>query len=359
VQLELTPTQYKDAEQRYGAVGKWLLDTGSPLAIYDPEIYPQGSMLLGTTVRPQGRIEYDLDLVCQLHSCANQPPMVIYHWVHDRIADHETYRAMLEKLKRCVRLNYAGDFHMDILPACPNDEVGNAAIVVPDCKLICWMHSNPKGFAEWFFEQCRRRDELSERALKGAVEPMPSPVPSAFKFPLQRVVQLMKRHRDLYFHGGRDIARSVILTTLAGMFYRGERSLSMAMDGVLDGIAAALAAHPNVPRIENPVHPAENFADTWDEDKYEKFKAYIANFRRGLKAVLYPTALDEQRGLEKSTGPLTELFGEAEVKEAIRLEASDMNRKRDLGKLAVGATGMIGAPRSGAVVVPPTKFFGR
>ena len=57
------------------------------------------------------------------------------------------------------------------------------------------------------------------------------------------------------------------------MFYRGERSLSMAMDGVLEGIAAALAAHPNVPRIENPVHPSENFADTWDEDKYNKFKA--------------------------------------------------------------------------------------
>ena len=134
VQLELTPTQYKDAEQKYGAVGKWLLDTGSPLAIYDPEIYPQGSMLLGTTVRPQGRIEYDLDLVCQLHWCANQPPMVIYQWVHDRIADHETYRAMLEKLKRCVRLNYAGDFHMDILPACPDDQIGNGSIVVPDAN---------------------------------------------------------------------------------------------------------------------------------------------------------------------------------------------------------------------------------
>jgi hypothetical protein len=194
---------------------------------------------------------------------------------------------------------------------------------------------------------------------KDSVEPMPSPVPSEFKFPLQRVVQLMKRHRDLYFHGGRDIARSVILTTLAGIFYRGERSLSLALDGVLDGISAALAVHSSVPRIENPVHPAENFADTWDQEKYDKFKAYIANFRRGLKAVLYPTAVDEQRGLETSAGPLTELFGEPEVKEAVRREASEMNRNRDLGKLSVSAAGMIGAPRTGAVVVPPTKFFGR
>ncbi len=360
VQLELTATQYRDAEQKYRAVGGWLSDIGSPLAIYEPEIYPQGSMLLGTTVRPQGRIEYDLDLVCQLHWCANQPPMTIYDWVHDRIADHETYAAMLEKLKRCVRLNYAGDFHMDILPACPNDQIGNGSIVVPDCKLVCWMHTNPKGFAAWFFEQCRRQESDERRVmLKDSVAPIPSPIPSEFKYSLQRIVQLMKRHRDLYFHGGRDIARSVILTTLAGMFYGGERSLATALDGVLDGISAALAVHTQVPRIVNPVHPSENFADTWDQEKYEKFKAYIGNFRRGLKAVLYPSAQDELRGLEKSAGPLSELFGETEVKEAIRIEASEMNRNRNLGKLSVGASGLIGTLRPGAASVPPNKFFGR
>jgi hypothetical protein len=82
--LELTPAQFEDAERKYRAVGNWLSDSGSLLAIYAPEIYPQGSMLLGTTVRPQGRLEYDLDLVCQLHWCANRPPLTIYDWVHRR-----------------------------------------------------------------------------------------------------------------------------------------------------------------------------------------------------------------------------------------------------------------------------------
>ena len=96
---------------------------------------------------------------------------------------NETYAEMLEKLKRCLRLNYAGAFHMDILPACPNDQVGNGSIIVPDCKLECWMHSNPKGFAAWFFEKCRLRDELATRdscaSTNVKTSVMWSPVPTA------------------------------------------------------------------------------------------------------------------------------------------------------------------------------------
>ena len=177
---ELTPTEFRNAQEKYRAVGGWLAAPGSSLATFDPDVYPQGSMLIGTTVRPYGRSEYDLDLVCQLHWCAHQPPLTIYDWVHGRMAANETYKAILEKLKRCLRLNYASSFHLDILPACPNDQIGNGSIIVPDRKLECWKDSNPKGFAEWFLTQCQIRDSVAEadRVFKGSVEPLPSPVPS-------------------------------------------------------------------------------------------------------------------------------------------------------------------------------------
>jgi hypothetical protein len=359
---ELTPTQFRNAEEKYSAVGRWLADAGSLLAVFSPEVYPQGSMLLGTTVRPYRQSEYDLDLVCQLHWCAQQPPLTIYDWVHTRMAANETYREMLEKFKRCLRLNYAGSFHLDILPACPNDQIGNGSIIVPDRKLECWKHSNPKGFAEWFFRQCQIRDALAEgeRVFKGSVEPLPSPVPSGYKYPLQRIVQLKKRHRDLFFHGGRDIARSVILTTLAGSFYKGQRPLSVALESVLDGIHFALEANPCVPKVLNPVHPAENFADTWDQAKYEKFKSYIENFRRGLRAAMYPSVLAERQGLEKSTEHLGELFGADRVRDAIRIEAAEINERRNTGKLGVAAGGVLtGVSQAGAIPVPRNYFFGR
>jgi hypothetical protein len=51
----------------------------------------------------------------------------------------------------------------------------------------------------------------------------------------------------------------VILTTLAARFYTGQQSLSSALEHIIDAIHATMEACPNVPRIENPVHPQENF----------------------------------------------------------------------------------------------------
>ena len=115
-----------------------------------------------------------------------------------------------------------------------------------------------------------------------------------------------------------------------------------------------------MPRIPNPVHPDENFADTWDQAKYEQFKSYIENFRRGLKAAMYPTVLAERQGLEKSTEPLNDLFGADRVKDAIRAEAAEINERRDSGKLGVAAGGFLtGISKTGAIPVPRNQFFGR
>lgn len=359
---ELTPTQYRNAEEKYRAVGAWLALPGSALAPFAPVIYPQGSMLLGTTVRPyNSRHEYDLDLVCQLHRCGEQPPLFVYEWVYGRLAENQTYKDMLERLKRCLRLNYAGAFHLDILPACPNYHLGNGAIFLPDRKLACWKDSNPKGFAEWFFAQCILRDAIAEHELKASVEPLPSAVPNEYKYPLQRIVQLMKRHRDVFFRGGRDIARSVILTTLAGEFYKGQRSLALALESVLDGIHRALEQHPSVPRIENPANRRENFADTWDQEKYDKFRAYINNFRTTFKRALHPSLNEERKGLESLSEPLGSLFGSERVSEALRMESSSWNDDRKSGNLGITSAGILSKLTTTPKIVPVTRnqFYGR
>src|SRR6266481_1013570 len=65
-QLQITETQQRQAESHYTAIGRLLESPTSPLAPHRPSLYPQGSLRLGTTVRPSGRENFDLDLVCQL-----------------------------------------------------------------------------------------------------------------------------------------------------------------------------------------------------------------------------------------------------------------------------------------------------
>ncbi len=61
--LQITRAQFEKAVTSYRAVGEWLQAPGSELHVYRPEIYPQGSMALLTTVRPWTNEEFDVDLV--------------------------------------------------------------------------------------------------------------------------------------------------------------------------------------------------------------------------------------------------------------------------------------------------------
>ena len=64
---------------------------------------------------------------------------------------------MIELKNRCVRVSYATEFHLDILPACPDRYAGGTCVVVPDRKVQHWKASNPKGFAQWFLRTCESR----------------------------------------------------------------------------------------------------------------------------------------------------------------------------------------------------------
>ena len=71
-QLDLPDSLHEEAVVRYQAVGKWLGESDSPLAIYSPVIYPQGSFLLGTVTKRWGeKDEYDIDLVFEINLSKN------------------------------------------------------------------------------------------------------------------------------------------------------------------------------------------------------------------------------------------------------------------------------------------------
>ena len=69
-EIDVSPTRYQEAKDHYNAVGEWLGRDDSELAPFLPVVFPQGSFVLGTAIRPIGDEEYDVDAVCLLQ----QPP---------------------------------------------------------------------------------------------------------------------------------------------------------------------------------------------------------------------------------------------------------------------------------------------
>lgn len=325
--IDIQPSKYQDAVNRYQSVGQWL-EGGEFLGAEDvPMIYPQGSFRLGTVVRPvRDGLEsnFDIDLVCELliqkHTTSARS---IKAMVGQRLREHGTYRAMLdEEGKRCWTLEYAEQdgvgFHLDILPAVPDQYGGRdtaIAITNKEGSNYTWSASDPRGYAAWFdsmnrtgFEQVRVQQKREIQTRASAIYASIDDVPDQLvRTPLQRTIQILKRHRDTTFSKRPDRCYSpisIIITTLAAQLYQGEMDLYGALTGVIsrlhahsslvDGRQAMLSGVPSdlVMRtqdgrwfIPNPVNPDENFADRWHEDDHARarhFFSWVETLKRDL-----------------------------------------------------------------------------
>lgn len=350
-ELQLSRARYQLAEQRYKAIGSFLCAAGSPFREEEPEIYPQGSMRLGTTVKPVDG-PFDLDFVCQL-SLSYRPlhPMELLDRLFAFFSASDRYKGMVEKKNRCVRLVYADDFYMDILPAC-RDAVCRTCIQVPDREAKGWKGSNPIGYAEWFRQRSRYR--LYKFAAARDMHPLPAFEAADEKEVLQLVVQLLKRWRDLFYSDSDCPPISVVLTTLAADLYKGEGSISDALLNVLDGIVTRLSeseARGHRLAVPNPVHHEEDFSERWSgrDSAYAEFDAGMRQFATRWREVCSSPS--------NPTETFAELFGEV-VGTVVEKRAHRTQELRESSSLGVKSTGVISSVSAGVSRMRPNTNHG-
>ena len=115
--------------------------------------------------------------------------------------------------------------------------------------------------------------------------------------PLQRAIQIMKRHRDVMFSSEQEADYapiSMIVTTLVAHLYRNEPDVHAALTAVVSKLRGHAELVENRATehslaylrlieckpdgkwyIRNPVNPEENFADRWYEDKNVRARAFF------------------------------------------------------------------------------------
>ena len=316
VELEVPLSRYEEAESRYHSVGDWLGRDESSLSQYSPNVYVQGSFRLGTPIRPVNDEEhYDIDLVCELslgkHEISQKNLKEMLGKEMKLYAKRYGMSDAVEG-RRCWTLEYAegAQFHLDALPAVPDGngrklvlesmqlstEWSNSAIAITDTDSATfehlteqWPHSNPRGFTKWF--RSRMKVAFNEQRQRLAVEAHANveDVPTyQVKTPLQQVVQILKRHRDIRFSDQSDIKPiSVIITTLAARAYANQASLPDALASILENMHVHIKLRNGVWWIENPTDPAENFADRWQThpERKEAFFKWLDFAREDFKNI--------------------------------------------------------------------------
>lgn len=358
--LELDETRKSQMKSAYKAVNDILAKDENFFKGYTISVYAQGSLLIGTTIKPLAGKEFDLDIVLHIEdSFLNHTPSEIYDELYRVLAEHETYRPLLQEKNRCVRINYNSDFHMDILPGCIIMKDNTRLMIPLDKKRIFWSRTNPKGYFEWFNEISERNRTsflLQERygmLLEAKIETEDLPTDLYLKTPLQRTVQIVKRYRDLYYQN-KDTERtpaisSIVLTTLLAQIHAGSHSIQEALKNAaskLKGLADDFKYKGVKFTVYNPVdnhedkNERENFTDSWEERHYNSFVGFVEDFQRKLNIFL---------GNSTNEFNYKDLFGNGYYKENIqalvKLEESRKGNQKLAALLAgtayTSADGMI------------------
>ncbi|MEE4247918.1 MAG: nucleotidyltransferase, partial [Kangiellaceae bacterium] len=345
VSLELDETRKNRMESAYKAIYEILEKDELFFAKIDFLVYPQGSKAIGTTVKPRGKEEFDLDITVEIRDpYYKYTSSEIYNHLIRVLSNNEVYREKLVKKNRCARINYTGDFHMDILPGCIVIS-GDSKIMVPDRELQSWTSSDPKGYANWF---TRRAESVIVSRLNKAIRTFSAlheakaeqedlPNDDAYsKEPLKRAVQLTKRYRDIYFEKNPKYkTSSIVLTTIFGELYEGEDSIYLTIDNILSKIVNRYTEYQNLfenhgvyrrIKVLNPVNNDEDFTEKWDNEKeyYVQFIAFAKSYKKNwerLKSGHFGIA-EELFGSERIKGILTEQLKQLSKDNGNQLEAA-------------------------------------
>lgn len=345
--LQLNDSRRQLVEERYKSVSSYI--ETSPGLFFNANIYAQGSYRLGTTVKPRQGEEYDLDFVVQIDEDWRKESFAeVYNAFKTLLKSDARWQGLVIEKPRCIRLNYADEFHMDIIPTCTKNRFGDRnRIMVPDKTEHKWVISNPEGYALWFESKyiAQRNIYLSDfypgMEIRAAQD-LPKDNPNYLKQPLQHAVQLIKRYRDVYFEKNPDMApSSIVLTTLVARLYEGENSIYETIQKVADRFRMAVDLDKRSFRqfhVSNPVLPEEIFTKEWDKNPrlFAAFVTFIASLAE-LWEKLNSTQGNELFNLLKVT------FGTGAFDTAFKAQGLFIQSLRDKGLTGIHlGTGMAG-----------------
>lgn len=387
--LDITQTQYDNLTKSYKAVGEFLQNDPA-FKPYKPIVTPQGSLRLGTIIQPiNPNDDLDVDLVYRLTE--KDPTWTqkdLKNKVGSRLKGSDRYAPLIEKKegRRCWTLLYRDNsdnpkekYHMDILPSVVDGKyaekmthlfsesfsaqtINQISIRITDKKAENyatsihkeeWLKSNPDGYALWFADRCKA--DKSVKLMAEAIVPIEKF--NKNKTVLQRIVQILKRHRDIMFrHDTEDKPISIIITTLAARAYKGEMNLFEGLENVIDNIENGITKNnKGEDVISNPVNPEENFADKWPTypKRRENFYKWMAAVKKDIHEIL------NGKNKIQIQNTMGRVFGKDLITKASSLLVERRNSKLAAGTIVLTNTGKIAASTMGKIVNTENTFYGK
>ncbi|MEM5542692.1 nucleotidyltransferase [Sulfitobacter sp. AS92] len=368
--LEWTQSQFERARTSYEAVADWLAGSSDPL-LASLHVYLHGSGALGTSIKPIGRDEFDVDLISFISGLGPEvAPGRLKAAVGARLREHSYYATILDEKKRCWRLDYAGEFHLDISPTIANPRCFNGGEFVPDRIMRNWHATNPRAYRALFDKRAELMPRMTQSIIamqKDSASVEPFPIRQSVKGILRRTVQLLKRHRDQHFlETVEEVAPiSVVITTLAMKSYEmcvQRHVFADELEVLVDTIRLMplfierpLENGRQIYAVWNETTQGENFAERWN-DEPARVNAF---YEWHAKALADFEALRDLVGLDTIVGTMKDSLGDKLVARTMNRRMETLGDSRKSGSLVLGAgIGLTTQKAAASTPVPKNDFFG-
>lgn len=338
IRIQLPPSKYQLACDRYKAVADYLERDSSPLKDKIARFYPQGSMAIGATISSRGHDqEYDIDIVGELLLPSETHPRVVLDTLYAAVRGEKDsrYYELVKRRTRCVTIYYEDGMHLDITPVIlqssspertsdlfhddpdkPDEESAKLLMNAWGfCTLFKANTADTTSFSERYSQSVRAFDVLA-KAETEEVDPQEDP---ARKSSDVVALQLIKRFRNIRYNiRDERLPPSILLSKFVN-------DAAHPMDSLVDALIyhttfvrqQFIEADRNFKLVHevNPTCEADCFTDRWPL-KISEQKQFISDLNYLLDSL--KKLKSSELSIDQIQNLLVDLFGEFPVKAAMR-----------------------------------------
>lgn len=155
--VNLNQSRIDDLDDRVLAITNYLEAeaTLGPIVI---DLIPQGSYAHKTIIKPVKRRDFDADVLLQLTEQTGWEPKDYIAELYAAFRRSSVYHDLVDRKTRCVTVDYADDFHIDVVPYL---ERGGAGHYITNRHDNIFELTNPEGFNDLTSRTASRRTTSS------------------------------------------------------------------------------------------------------------------------------------------------------------------------------------------------------
>ena len=224
---------------------------------------PQGSWAHKTIIKPPGEGGFDADLLVVVDPVTGWSAADYVNDLYRAFKASDRYKDKVTQHTRCVAIEYANDFSVDVVPYVIDRVESQTGFDVCNRTDNVFEATDSEEYTAWLE---RKNIQTGSNSLRN-------------------VLKLLKYLRDTKTTFS---CKSILLTTLVAarvedtdVLYQPTNfpDLPTALKTLIGRLDDYLKARLHFHKVENPVVPTEDFVRHWDDDKYQNFREMIHKYR--------------------------------------------------------------------------------